>query len=396
MYCIENAAVLRRITAIVLLALLIWSCQSEKRTSATSFVADPQPVPKQEVEPLAIGAEMPPFELINTDGTYYNSEELQGANAVVIVFTCNHCPTAQAYEQRLIDFTDDYRDKGVEVVAISPNSPLGLLYEELGYSDLDDDYEAMVLRDEHMKFNFPYLYDGDDHGVSLKFGPTATPHVFVFGPDLKLKYRGHIDGSEKPGSANAERLRTAVDAVLEGREIIRPDTKAFGCSTKWAWKTEYKDKVEADWKAQPVSIQMIDLDSLKTLLTNFSPKIRLVNFWATWCGPCKLEYPEFLKMQRMYGARNFEFVSISLDRAEKVDDALTFLKQVHSPVNNYLCTEEDKYKLIEAVNPDWDGSLPFTMILEPYGEVYASWHGAIDPLEVKRKIVEHRLMGRYY
>lgn len=377
------------------LLLLLISCSSEKGVVST-FVADPQPVEAREVVTLPIGAQMPSFRLIDVSGEYYASERLEDAKAVVIIFTCNHCPTAQAYEERMKAIVRDYEDKGVKMVAISPNSPLGLLYEELGYSDLNDDYEAMIIRAKSAEYNFPYLYDGDDHESSLQFGPTTTPHAFLFDETKKLRYRGHLDASEKPGTANAERLRMAIDAVLEGHEIIRPDTKAFGCSTKWAWKTEWKKKVDKDWMEKPVSMEVIDLDSLKTLLTNFSTKIRLVNFWATWCGPCKLEYPEFMKMTRMYGARNFEFISVSLDSEEKSNDALTFLKQIHSPVANYLCAEKDKYKLIERVNPDWDGSLPFTMLIEPLGQIHSAWHGAIDVLEVRKTIVEHRLMGRYY
>ncbi len=373
--------------------LLLPSCSTEHRVT---FEADPQPVEKTEVVPLPIGAEAPEFNLPGVDGKYYTLDDFADAKLLLVIFTCNHCPTAQAYEDRISQIAQDYASKDLQVVCISPNSPISLLYEELGYSDLNDDFEAMVIRAEHKNFTFPYLYDGDTHEASLQYGPATTPHAYLFDQERKLRYRGMIDGSEKPGTANAEILRTAINAVMANREIIRPETKTFGCSVKWAWKTEYKDRVNQEWSDKPVTLEVVDLDSLKTVLTNLSNKIRLVNFWATWCGPCKLEFPEFLKMQRMYGQRPFEFVSVSLDNIEKKEEALMFLQGIHSPVANYLCNEKDKQALIDKVHPEWQGDLPFTMLIDPLGAVVKAWHGTVDPLDVKRTIVEHRFIGRYY
>ena len=225
----------------------------------------------------------------------------------MIVFTCNHCPTAQAYEERMKAVAADYQAKGVQLVAISPNSPKGLLYEELGYSDLNDDYDEMVIRARDHKFNFPYLYDGDTEEASLKYGPVATPHVFIFDKGRKLQYVGRFDKVEKPGGANAEDVRAALDALLEGKTPKVQETKTFGCSTKWGWKTDWKLKKDAEWEATPVSLSTIGIEDLKKVIKNEeSQKLRLINVWATWCGPCILEYPEFVILQRMYGARDFE------------------------------------------------------------------------------------------
>ncbi|MEL6942460.1 MAG: thioredoxin family protein, partial [Bacteroidota bacterium] len=197
------------------LIAFLFSCQVETtestettttETAKATFVANPKAVPKQEVKTLEIGASAPDFNLPSVDGDYHSLDEYRDAKILVVIFTCNHCPTAQAYERRMIDFTKDYKDKGVQVVAISPNSPLGLLYEELGYSDLNDDFEDMQLRAEHLEYNFPYLYDGDTHEASLQYGPVATPHAFVFDAERKLQYVGRLDKVEKPGGANADDL----------------------------------------------------------------------------------------------------------------------------------------------------------------------------------------------
>lgn len=361
-----------------------------------AFTANPQPIEKREITTLPLGESAPDFNLPGTDGKFYSLKDFEESKVLVIIFTCNHCPTAQAYEDRMIAMTEEYKDKGVQVIAISPNSPIGLLYDELGYTDLGDTFEDMVERVEYKKYNFPYLYDGDTHSVSMEYGPVATPHAYVFDQERKLRYVGRLDGSEKPGTANAEDVRNAIDAILADEEVTTPQTKTFGCSVKWAWKDEFKAQVYGEWDARPVVLEDIDEEGVRELLKNDTENLRLINVWATWCGPCIIEYPEFLIMHRMYDDRAFEFVSISADKPEAKDAALAFLEKKNSGVKNYIFSKEDTYALIEAIDPEWDGALPYTMLLEPGGKVVYKTQGTIDPLALKRMIVEHPLIGRYY
>lgn len=384
------------------------SGQSEKQESTEStptaaddmkpsFVANPRFIEKQEVKTLEIGAKAPDFNLPGVDGKFYTLKDFEAAKALVIIFTCNHCPTAQAYEERIKLVVDDYKDKGVALVAISPNSPMGLLYEELGYTDLADDYVDMQIRAKDMDFNFPYLYDGDTEEASLKYGPVATPHAFVFDSNRVLTYNGRLDKVEKPGTTNSEDLRAAIDATLAGTPIAEPVTKVFGCSTKWGWKTDMRERVDKEWNSREVVLNDIDIAGIKQLLKNEdSNKLRLINVWATWCGPCMLEYPEFIAIQRMYGARDFEFVSISADKPEKRDKALEFLEKKESGVPNYLFVGGDNYAMIEAFGEGWDGALPYTALVEPGGKVVYEHQGEVDFLELKKAIVEHDMMGRVY
>ncbi|MBK6930538.1 MAG: redoxin family protein [Saprospirales bacterium] len=380
---------------------LIAACQPARNPGSpgpqSGFEANPQPVEGRLVKTLPTGAPAPDFRLPGVDGKFYTLADFKSAQALVIIFTCNHCPTAQAYEERIKSVVADYKEKNVAFVAISPNSPLGLLDEELGYSDLGDSYADMQIRARHRQFNFPYLYDGDTHAASLQYGPMATPHVFVFDQSRLLRYNGRIDKNERTGNGNAEDLRTAIDAVLAGRETAEAVTETFGCSTKWAWKTEYKDKTDREWAAREVPLSMIDVPGAQALVRNAdSKKLRLINVWATWCGPCVLEYPEFVKLQRMYGARDFEFVSLSADASGKKEKVQEFLRNKQSAVSNHLFSEEDKYALIRAVGHGWNGALPFTLLVEPGGKVVWQQQGEVDFLALKRAIVEHPLMGRYY
>lgn len=370
--------------------------QEELTTGAPFFTANPQAIPEQEVKTLEIGEKAPDFKLPGTDGKFYTLADFDDAKALVIIFSCNHCPTAQAYEERMIQISADYKAQGVDLVVISPNSINGILPEELGYSDMGDSFEEMIIRAKDMNYNFPYLYDGDTHEASIKYGPVATPHAYVFDKDRTLTYVGRMDASEKPGTGNSEDLRAAIDATLQGKAPELNKTKTFGCSVKWAWKNKYAIKVNKEWKEKPVSLENIDEAGLKTLLKNDSDKLRLINLWATWCGPCVIEYPEFVTMHRMFSGRDFEFVSVSADKMKSKDRALAFLQKKSSALKNYIFTNEDKYALIEAIDPEWNGALPYTVLVEPGGKVVYRQMGTIEPQELRTAIVEHPMIGRYY
>lgn len=360
------------------------------------FIPTPQRVEEREIHTLATGAKAVDFDLPDVSGKYYQLGDFDKADILVVIFTCNHCPTAQAYEDRIIQFTSDYMERGVSVVAIMPNSSLALLLEECGYSDLDDSYESMIIRAKDKKFNFPYLYDGDNEEISIQYGPTATPHAFVFNKNRELVYSGRLDASEKPGTANAEDLRTAVDAAISGQPVPTPVNKAFGCSIKWAWKTEWTDKVNAEWNNKPVTLDTISKKEITELVVNPSNKLRLINVWATWCGPCTIEFPELVNLQRMFGNRNFEFISVSADKPEQSEKVLEFLKSKNAAIQNYIFDSDDKYALIEAIDPAWNGALPYSILVEPGGKVVYSIQGSVDLLTLKRMIVEHPMIGRYY
>jgi len=383
------------------IALLLFGCMTKTnspgKNTAEKFTPHPIIKEHQDVTTLAIGAKAPDFTLPDINGKYISLKDFNKSDILVIVFTCNHCPTAQAYEDRIIRFTSDYSKKGVQVLAIMPNSCAGLLLEECDYSDLDDAFENMAIRAKDKGFNFPYLYDGDDQSVAIKYGPTTTPHAFVFDKNRNLQYAGRIDAHEKPGTGNAEDLRQAVDELLAGKPVTTPVNKTFGCSVKWSWKSEWAQKVNKDWNDKPVSLEPIDDKAIKELLANKTEKLLLVDVWASWCGPCVLELPEFVKLQRMYGTkRKFEFVTLSADKLAKKEEALSVLKNKNLPIRNFIFTGDDQYKLIDIVDPEWNGALPYMLLIEPGGKIIYKNQGLTDMLELKKKIVEHPLLGRYY
>jgi peroxiredoxin len=355
------------------------------------------PIPADDHPTLAIGSKAPDFILPGVDGKKYTLASFKKAKLLVVVFTCNHCPTAQAYEDRIIKLTADYSGKGVQVVAISPNDPLSVRLDELDYSDLGDSYDEMKIRSKQKQYNFPYLYDGATQATANAYGPVATPHIFIFDQQRKLRYQGRVDNIENPSKVpDKQDTRDAIEALLANKEVVVQTTKVFGCSIKWAEKKNSQKAIEEAWAKEPVNLELIDEQGIRDLLKNNSGKLRLINVWATWCGPCVTEFPDFMTINHMYRKRDFEFVSISADNPSNKEKVTKFLKQQRASVNNYLFKEEDKYKLIEAVDPKWQGALPYTIVVEPGGKIIYGKQGTINPGEIKKLIVDHPLMGRFF
>lgn len=346
------------------------------------------------IKTLEIGAQAPNFTLLGTDGKYHGLSHYAGAKVLVIVFTCNHCPTAQAYEERIKKLAADYKDKGVALVAISPNDPRAVRLDELGYTDVSDSLRDMRIRAQDKAFNFPYLYDGEKQEVSKAYGPVTTPHVFIFDEQRKLRYVGRVDNSEKGDNITSRDARNAIDALLAGKRVPVEKTKTMGCSIKWASKRDSVKQAFETWAKEPVQMQMIDLEGVKKLMKNNTDKLRLVNIWSTRCGPCVIEFPEFVEINRMYRRRDFEMVSVSVDGSSQKDRVHSFLVAKEASFTNYLYTGADIYAFIEAVDPEWPGPIPYTLLIEPGGKVLYRHLGAINPLEVKKTIVEY--LGRTY
>jgi peroxiredoxin len=344
-----------------------------------------QPVVAKEVTTLAIGAPAPELDLPGVDGKTYRLGDFADSKLLVVIFTCNHCPTAQAYEERIMQLHADYGDRGVALVAVSPNDPLAVRLDELGYSDLGDSLEDMKLHAKRRGFTFPYLYDGETQRVSTAFGALATPHVFIFDQQRRLRYNGRIDDSEieTPKSHDA---RNALDDLLAGRPVAVTKTRVFGCSTKWADKRDSAKEAVEKWNAERVELQTIDASELRKLAANDSENYRLVNLWSITCAPCITELPEFVTVNRMYRGRHFEMITLTTDPPDERDAALEILKENYVSSTNYIFDSANRDELAEALDPIWEGPVPYTLLIAPGGEIVRRWKEEIDPAELKSEV----------
>ena len=190
------------------------------------------------------------------DGKIHKLSDYAASPVLVIVFLCNHCPIASIYEQRVQKMADDYGPKGVAVVVIQPNDPEAIRVDELDSADTSDSLDEMKIRVQYKHLRYPYLYDGETQSVARALGPQATPHVFVFDKDRKLRYQGRFDNSYRVELVKSEDARNAVDALLAGKPVPVEQTGVFGCSTKWKEKLEARLADQKKIEAEPVRLEL--------------------------------------------------------------------------------------------------------------------------------------------
>jgi peroxiredoxin len=366
---------------------------------------------EEAIHDLKIGDPAPDFALPGIDGKTHRLAEYKDGKLLMIFFTSNHCPTSHGAEARLKKFLADTRNRGLTFVAINPNNPDGLSIDELGYSKYNDGFEDMKKYAKDCGFDFPYLYDGEKQTTAKAYGCLATPHVFLFDAERKLRYKGRFDDSpyESETTVKSPDARNAVEALFAGQPVPVPITRPHGCSTKWITKkTGITEKMEK-WDKTPVDIEPIDAAGVAALRKGGTRNIRLFNVWATWCAPCVAEFPELVATSRRFDMRNFEFISISMDKMQDLPKAKAFLekrgaglsgrlkksvKEEGRKSNSYLFTGGSMEELMKALDPAWPGGIPHTILVDTKGKVLWRHNGQVDADELRAKVLEH--LGTFY
>ena len=336
---------------------------------------------------LAIGSPAPDFSLPGVDGKIHRLADYSASPILVIVFTCNHCPIAQMYEQRIQQLDADYRDRGVALVAIQPNDPKALRIDELDSSDLGDTLEEMKIRVEYRHLHYTYLYDGETQTVARALGPQATPHVFLFDKDRKLRYEGRMDNSYRKEMLNTQDARNAIDALLANREVPVKHTGVFGCSTKWQEKSAQRIEALRKIAERPITVEMATAADLKHLRENPSKQMTLISFWATWCGACIDEFADLEETYLMYQVRDFDLVTVAANMPDEKPGVLKMLEKKQATSRNLLFASDDTAALQAAFDPTWQSAVPYTVLLDADGKVLYKNLGSVDILELRRTIL---------
>lgn len=261
----------------------------------------------------------------------------------------------------------------------------------------------LYARDE--KFTFPYLYDGTTQAVAKAYGCLATPHVFIFDKERKLRYQGWFDDSRFPDASTvkSQDAKNAVLALLDGKPAPVAVTRPFGCSTKWLEKKSSVAEDNTQFAKAPVTLEPIDAAGVAALAKNATSKYRLINVWSTTCAPCIQEFPGLMRVSRRMGLREFELITITTDLPDDLPKAKTFLEKQRAVLpagladslkkegrttNNYLFKDPSMAALIAALDPAWEGPQPHTVLIAPGGKIVFRHTGIVAETDLLDKVLK--------
>jgi len=329
---------------------------------------------------LNIGAAAPDFELNDLTGQPHALKSYRD-KLTVIAFISARCPISNAYKDRIRAIADEYAKRGVEFIGIN--------------SSADEPVEEVRSYAKQNKLDFTILKD-EGNVVADAYSAERTPKVYVVDGDGVLRYQGRIDNSQNPRLVKSSNLRAALDELLAGKPVTTASTQAMGClikrvqdlaQNKTAKPVAGKSAKPAPAKAAKpaaASSGMPKVVPLKPaayaeMIKQSAGKVVVVNFWATWCGPCVAEFPEFVKLYEAYSEKGVRLVHITADdMGDLTTQVIPFLKEQKSRADQFIQDTEDPQEMIDAVYKDWQGVLPATFVYDKQGNLVFHRFGIID------------------
>ena len=359
---------------------------------------------------LSIGQSAPDFTAADLNGKAHSLKDYRGQVAV-IVFLSTECPFSNAYIERLSAIAGDYSKMNVALLGVNSNPAESL--DQIREHSRKNKLDFAILKDEGSR-------------VADAYGATRTPEVFVVDGAGALRYHGRIDNSKETARVKRNDLREALDETLAGKVVSQPETKAFGCPIKMVRKNNAVGGVEQSsvkesgfarsdglprfanalvpqkkpapkpaatkpaatkpaatkksvvFRATP-KVAPLKPEDFNKFKDTANGKVLVINFWATWCGPCVAEFPEFVALDRKYRNKGVKIVGITADDPGDVKPkVIPFIKKKRVKFDILLQDTDDPQQMMDLINKDWPGVLPATFVYDKQGNLAYSRFGIID------------------
>jgi peroxiredoxin len=339
------------LTALIVVTLISLSVLTIREQAATA-----------QANALSIGQEAPDFTLKDLSGRRHSLRDYRG-KTVVVSFLSTQCPIVDAYHERIRKLAADYEQRGVVILGLYPNN--------------NEPLSAVKAKAAEQKLSFPVMKDEGSQVADL-YHAQSTPEMFVIDGAGRLRYHGRIDNSPELPRVRRHDLREALDELLAGQAVTVAETRAFGCAIKRA-KPAAQSKAATKASAAAAPVARLKPAEFPKLKEQAQGKVLVVNFWATWCGPCVAEFPEFVRLDEKYRARGVEIIAISADEtAELQSKVVPFIRKQKARFDVYVQDTDDPDEMIRQFSSEWSGALPATFVFDRQGRLSYSVLGLID------------------
>lgn len=320
---------------------------------------------------------LPSFKLKATNGEIYSQSDFNDKKVLGIVFLSNHCKVSQLFQNHLIALTRKYSED-VVIIAVSPNYEQSILPDELAYSDLGDSFQDMVKRANRMKYNFPYLHDGDNQNLTKEIGAKITPTIYLYNQERELFYSGRIGNIDSPDNMETSEVNQAINSLLIDKKTIFKRTKVFGTSIKTKNHLLVAEQVRQRYADEKVRLNEADARKLNFYLTHNIRKPKLFYVWQTNDEKPRDNLIKLSFLYKIFRKRGFKLITVCIAKKDEEDRIVEFLENSQLSSTNFIVYGHNISPLASIIPDEVEKVTPYFRLLSSEGDKLIGGHGEIS------------------
>ncbi len=330
---------------------------------------------------------LPAFSLRATNGEIYSQSDFNDKKVIGIVFLSNHCKVSQLFQNHLMVLTRKY-SKNVVIIAVSPNYEQSILPDELAYSDLGDSFQDMVKRANRMKYNFPYLYDGNDQNLTKEIGAKITPTIYLYNQDRELFYSGRIGNIDSPDNMETSEVNQAISSLLIGEKTSFKRTKVFGTAIKTKNHLLVAEQVRQRYADEKVRLSEADARKLNFYLTHNTRKPKLFYVWQTNDGKTRDNLIKLSFLYKIFRKRGLKLITVCIAKKNEKERIVEFLENSQLSSTNFIVYGHHISPLASIIPDEVEKVTPYYRLLSSRGDKLLGSHGEISTDSLRIEIVK--------